>query len=67
MKPSARAAKAAAAEGDLVGGVVIEHGEHLATPSVARILLAHLVGHHAHDLLELNAAVAVSRCRRPSS
>merc|ERR1712086_983232 len=48
-----------AAEGDLVGGVVIEHGEHL-DDVLTGILLTHLAGHHAHELLELNAAVAVS-------
>merc|ERR1712086_591895 len=46
------------AEGDLVGGVVIEHGEHL-NDVLTGILLAHLAGHHAHEFLELNGAVAV--------
>merc|ERR1719451_4011 len=46
------------AEGDLLGVVVIEHGEHL-DDILTGILLAHLAGHHAHELLEFNAAVAV--------
>merc|ERR1719327_1792122 len=46
------------AEGDLVGVVVIEELEHL-LDILARVLLAHLAGHHAEDLDELDGAVTV--------
>jgi hypothetical protein len=57
--PSARAAKLSVAEGNLVGGVGIEHGEHL-NDVLTGIVLAHLAGHHVDELLELDGAVAVT-------
>ena len=47
------------AEGNLVGGVGIEHGEHL-NNVLTGIVLAHLAGHHVDELLELDGAVAVT-------
>merc|ERR1711883_38488 len=46
------------AEGDLVGVVVIEELEHL-LDILAGVLLAHLAGHHAEELDELDGAVTV--------
>merc|ERR1719407_249255 len=46
------------AEGDLVGVVVVEQLEHL-LDVLAGVLLAHLSGHHAKELDELDGAVAV--------
>merc|ERR1712216_710685 len=46
------------AEGDLVGVVVVEELEHL-LDILAGVLLAHLAGHHAKELNEIDGAVAV--------
>jgi len=46
------------AEGDLVGVVIVEQLEHL-LDVLAGVLLAHLGGHHAKELGELDGAVSV--------
>merc|ERR1711988_358390 len=45
-------------EGDLGGAIIVEHLEHL-LDILAGVLLAHLAGHHAKELLELDVAVVV--------
>merc|ERR1711896_89923 len=46
------------AEGDLVGGVVVEELEDL-LDVLTRILLAHLAGHHLEEFTEFDGAIAV--------